>query len=118
MHVCVSRKWDNQNIFFLSFRSVCGLAPNILKYISPFSFGKIDNYSLETAPDLLRAQILQGLLPVRSQVLTSTMPGDEAGAAHRRGPDALRRHLPRRAHLCLHCLHDDGIAELERHLGL
>lgn len=43
-------------------------------------------------------QISQGLLPLHAPPLAG-VPGDEAGAAHRRGPGAVRRHLPRRAHL-------------------
>ena len=43
-------------------------------------------------------QIPQGLLPLHAPPLAG-VPGDEAGAAHRRGRHAVRRHLPRRAYL-------------------
>jgi hypothetical protein len=44
------------------------------------------------------AEILQSLLPVHAPQLTGVR-GDQAGAAHRRGPGDLRRLLPRHAHL-------------------
>jgi hypothetical protein len=48
--------------------------------------------------NLRRAKSPQGLLPLHAPPLAG-VPGDEAGAAHRRGPDGVRRDLPRRAHL-------------------